>query len=314
MTFSGLGIKMTFDEVVDESARKYLTALQSCAIGLPAQVRRLARSIEETTRAAQSKRSSLTAADVSVTPALLLSASRADRQATLGLASDHALGLGCHSPNTVFIGKEPAIGPDDAVNFILECLCLNALWLCHCKSDVLYRLVGAGGDFLRYPATISQGTYPLVRSRPGHTWHKVAKVLTFQLDQRVSYASWGDHAFLADLGSKGSKQHQGQEPSDARVSTLESMVSAFAQANTLSLVLHSQERHHRAAQQRLVAAFLGVSDTDVRAIHSLAIDSPHRREQIETWDHDHRRVIRCRHLSNAISDDFLRSLASHLVL
>jgi hypothetical protein len=129
------------------------------------------------------------------------------------------------------------------------------------------------------------------------------------LGEPVSFDTWGEHAYVLDLVAEGAMQHQGAAPTSAREAFLAGLVAAFAEGGTRSMVLHSQERHHDAAQRRIAAAFLDVALEDFDRLKHVARSGRTRSEQIEAWSHDDRLVIRCRHLSNAVVDSFLKDLA-----
>jgi len=75
-------------------------------------------------------------------------------------------------------------------------------------------------------------------------------------------------------------------------------MNGFHREGVRTVVFHSQGPHHTDAQVEMAAAFLEISAAEVFQIRELCVDGPTRSKQIERWDHDGRRVLRCWHLTN----------------
>lgn len=303
---------------MEASARWHVDHLrQRLAVTTVPAVRSLADGIIAMTNRALRERSRLSSERMPVTLGGVCAALKADRAATMTLLNEHALGLGSQAPLTVFIGKEHAYDETTApVNFAVEAIALSALWLTAPSRRLLAAVLEAPAldiDFLRRPAMLPLGTIPLVASRAGHTWHKVARVLQHHLGTPVTYQSWGDHAYLVELNTAPSKEHVGLAPSEVRIEFLCELARVFRRGGTRSLVFHSQEQHHRDAQARITAAFLGVDVSSLSEIGRVARDAKTPGKRIEAWEHGDARVVRCRQLSNSIGDDLLRDVAALLV-
>jgi hypothetical protein len=301
---------ITYQDLCLRSAEAHSAHLEEQLPSIRAAAPRvLAKALLETTRNAMRDACALGASDVRLRLGLVQGAMHSDPVATSRLLNQSSLGLGCKTPFAVFVGKEAAFDPGQAhANFLLESLALAVIWLCE-GSDVVMRALLEdqtiiNADFLRYPGSINAGTYQR-RRPPDHTWNVIDRVLA-----RRGVGSWGESAYLVELGVVPSKTSKSQVPTEERTTFLEEMMGVFRRTGTRNVVLHGRENVHVAAQERLACAFLDVERAKL-ASKRMAAEGDY---PIEIWESEDRRVIRCRHLSNLFGDEaVVAAVADELV-
>jgi hypothetical protein len=127
---------------------------------------------------------------------------------------------------------------------------------------------------------------------------------------RCALGSWGEHAYLVELGVIPSKTTRNQVPTEERIAFLEEMMRVFRRAGTRNVIFHSREKAHAAAQGRLAAVFLDIEPTELASIRMGADYAG----PMEIWDSAGRRAIRCRHLSNLFGDEAIVQAVSDRLL
>lgn len=305
---------MAFADLVQLSATSYVQDLAAArARQLPPAVDALAAAIVDTTNAALALGPSVSPARISLSLPTLQRALAVSPTDCLALANRCSLGLGSSTPAVLIIGKEPAINANIPENLLLESLALTALWACggsRTSVDALLAQPVSYDRFLTHPAGLPVGSYPAVAQKTGHTWHKIGKLLAAYVGRTITHEAWGEYAFITDLNADGALLDARAAPDKTRRRFLEDLVADFAQEGTRTLILHSQNAEHAPTQRLLVAAFLDVAAKALGAGSVVnTAPNPTRSQTIEIWDANHRRVIRCRHLSNSVSDAFLSQLA-----
>lgn len=291
------------DDLIADSARAYVAHLRGQLATLPLPGRELAEMVIDTTEAALRDRADLQPAEVRSTLQGLVRVAPCPEPWLDSLLNQSVPGLGrAHAPEVVFIGKEAAYDFATPVNYLLESFALPTLWLATGSSAVLPALLGVAKpmpDFLTHPARLPCGTYPAVAASPGHTWQKIAKVLTAS-GRPATYETWGEQAYVSDLSVRPSRSHRRGLPSPQRVSFLERLAACFADQGTRFLVVHGDGQHLADSQRALARAFLGASV------------QPRTVSAVDCYEAGSRRVLRCRHLSNSVSDAFLASVGELL--
>jgi hypothetical protein len=221
------------------------------------------------------------------------------RHEVLRLANVASLGLGCATPGLLIVGKEPAATAHR--NFMLEMLALAALWQTDAPRSLMSALLEEQVTFPRFP---TDPTLLYGQQGAGHTWSTIERLVE-DVDGRLSL--WGS-CYIIDLGHIPADAHQGAPIPHARVDFLVRVLRDFAESGTRVAVFHSQEPHHDAPQQRLIAEFVGVPLCDLPTYAKMSRDGRTRQDRIEVWRHGDRSAVRCRHLSTGVPSEISEAL------